>query len=103
MLAQHSYLAQGPGDLEFSKGDLLDVLSEGSSPVPSAGCTGVGFWTLLQGGTGEEMAPPVLFGSYSQEVQACTGFCPELIPAMKTLTLPDHMGQGLFCSFMFSQ
>lgn len=60
MLAQHSYLAQGPGDLEFSKGDLLDILSEGSSPVPSVGCTGGGFWTLLQGGTGEEMAPPVL-------------------------------------------
>ncbi|PKU30487.1 hypothetical protein llap_19208 [Limosa lapponica baueri] len=37
MLAQHSYLAQGPGDLEFSKGDLLDILSEGSSPVLSAG------------------------------------------------------------------
>ncbi|XP_056360843.1 NADPH oxidase activator 1 isoform X3 [Oenanthe melanoleuca] len=33
MLAQHSYLAQGPGDLEFSKGDVLDILSEGSSPV----------------------------------------------------------------------
>ncbi|KAI1232011.1 hypothetical protein IHE44_0007056 [Lamprotornis superbus] len=29
MLAQHSYLAQGPGDLEFSKGDVLDILSEG--------------------------------------------------------------------------
>ncbi|KAM6047424.1 NADPH oxidase activator 1 [Theristicus caerulescens] len=28
MLAQHSYLAQGPGDLEFSKGDVLDILSE---------------------------------------------------------------------------
>ncbi|XP_010190392.1 PREDICTED: neutrophil cytosol factor 2-like, partial [Mesitornis unicolor] len=33
MLAQHSYPAQGPGDLEFSKGDVLDILSEGSSPV----------------------------------------------------------------------
>ncbi|XP_071309789.1 NADPH oxidase activator 1 isoform X1 [Agelaius tricolor] len=33
MLAQHSYLPQGPGDLEFSKGDVLDILSEGSSPV----------------------------------------------------------------------
>lgn len=33
MLAQHSYLAQGPGDLEFSKGDVLDVLAEGSSPL----------------------------------------------------------------------
>lgn len=33
MLAQHSYVAQGPGDLEFSKGDVLDILSEGSSPV----------------------------------------------------------------------
>ncbi|KFQ40512.1 Neutrophil cytosol factor 2, partial [Mesitornis unicolor] len=28
MLAQHSYPAQGPGDLEFSKGDVLDILSE---------------------------------------------------------------------------
>lgn len=37
MLAQHSYSAQGPGDLEFSKGDVLDILSEGSSPVLSAG------------------------------------------------------------------
>ncbi|XP_010145209.1 PREDICTED: NADPH oxidase activator 1, partial [Eurypyga helias] len=36
MLAQHSYLAQGPGDLDFSKGDVLDILSEGSSPVLSA-------------------------------------------------------------------
>lgn len=33
MLAQHSYLAQGPGDLEFSKGDVLHILAEGSSPV----------------------------------------------------------------------
>lgn len=37
MLAQHSYPAQGPGDLEFSKGDVLDILSEGSSPVLSTG------------------------------------------------------------------
>lgn len=39
MLAQHSYLAQGPGDLQFSKGDVLDVLSEGSSPALCT-CTG---------------------------------------------------------------
>ncbi|XP_010020406.1 PREDICTED: neutrophil cytosol factor 2-like, partial [Nestor notabilis] len=37
MLAQHSYPAQGPGDLDFSKGDVLDVLSEGSSRVLSTG------------------------------------------------------------------
>ncbi|XP_069729201.1 NADPH oxidase activator 1 isoform X2 [Phaenicophaeus curvirostris] len=35
MLAQHPYLAQGPGDLEFSKGDVLYILSEGSSPALS--------------------------------------------------------------------
>lgn len=52
MLAQHSYLAQGPGDLEFNKGDVLDILSEGSSPVLPAGCTGTGFWSKLWGGTG---------------------------------------------------
>jgi len=60
MLAQHSYLAQGPGDLEFSRGDVLDILSEGSSPVLSAGCAGAGFRSLLQGGTGQQMASPVL-------------------------------------------
>lgn len=48
MLAQHSYLPQGPGDLEFSKGDVLDVLAEGTSAV------------LLWGGTGEHVASPVL-------------------------------------------
>ncbi|XP_009991971.1 PREDICTED: NADPH oxidase activator 1-like [Chaetura pelagica] len=46
MLAQHSYPAQGPGDLAFSKGDLLDILSEGSSPGLSAGLCWAG---LLEG------------------------------------------------------
>ncbi|XP_009578111.1 PREDICTED: LOW QUALITY PROTEIN: NADPH oxidase activator 1, partial [Fulmarus glacialis] len=50
MLAQHSYVAQGPGDLEFSKGDMLDILSEGSSPVLSAGCIG----RLLESAAGRD-------------------------------------------------
>lgn len=51
MLAQHSYLAQGPGDLEFSKGDVLDILSEGSSPVLSAGL----YWgRLLESAAGRD-------------------------------------------------
>lgn len=57
MLAQHSYLAQGPGDLEFSKGDVLDILSEGSLSSPAAG---PGSWSLLWGGTRENVASPVL-------------------------------------------
>ncbi|KAM6372393.1 NADPH oxidase activator 1 isoform 2-T2 [Pluvialis apricaria] len=40
MLAQHSYLAQGPGDLEFSKGDLLDILSEVNEDWLEGRCNG---------------------------------------------------------------
>ncbi|KAM6047789.1 NADPH oxidase activator 1 isoform 2-T2 [Chlamydotis macqueenii] len=40
MLAQHSYLAQGPGDLEFSKGDVLDVLSEVNEDWLEGHCNG---------------------------------------------------------------
>ncbi|KFQ06820.1 NADPH oxidase activator 1, partial [Haliaeetus albicilla] len=40
MLAQHSYLAQGPGDLEFSKGDVLDVLSEVNEDWLEGHCDG---------------------------------------------------------------
>lgn len=55
MLAQHSYLPQGPGDLEFSKGDVLDVLAEGTSAVlrlgqAVGGCSGEALgnlWPLL--------------------------------------------------------
>ncbi|XP_040462700.1 NADPH oxidase activator 1 isoform X1 [Falco naumanni] len=40
MLAQHSYLAQGPGDLEFSKGDVLDILSEVNEDWLEGRCNG---------------------------------------------------------------
>ncbi|XP_077643992.1 NADPH oxidase activator 1 [Lonchura striata] len=40
MLAQHSYLAQGPGDLEFSKGDVLDILSEVNEDWLEGCCNG---------------------------------------------------------------
>ncbi|OXB66516.1 hypothetical protein ASZ78_011631 [Callipepla squamata] len=40
MLAQHSYTAQGPGDLEFSKGDVLDVLSEVNEDWLEGHCNG---------------------------------------------------------------
>ncbi|KAM6297169.1 NADPH oxidase activator 1 [Aegotheles albertisi] len=40
MLAQHSYLPQGPGDLEFSKGDVLDVLSEVNEDWLEGHCNG---------------------------------------------------------------
>ncbi|XP_063265510.1 NADPH oxidase activator 1 isoform X1 [Prinia subflava] len=40
MLAQHSYLAQGPGDLEFSKGDVLDILSEVNEDWLEGHCNG---------------------------------------------------------------
>ncbi|NXF91077.1 NOXA1 oxidase, partial [Eubucco bourcierii] len=40
MLAQHPYPAQGPGDLEFSKGDLLDVLSEVNEDWLEGRCNG---------------------------------------------------------------
>ncbi|KAF4801695.1 NADPH oxidase activator 1 [Turdus rufiventris] len=40
MLAQHSYLAQGPGDLEFSKGDVLDILSEVNKDWLEGRCNG---------------------------------------------------------------
>ncbi|XP_064379631.1 NADPH oxidase activator 1 isoform X2 [Dromaius novaehollandiae] len=40
MLAQHSYLAQGPGDLEFSKGDTLDILSEVNEDWLEGHCNG---------------------------------------------------------------
>ncbi|XP_041262453.1 NADPH oxidase activator 1 isoform X6 [Onychostruthus taczanowskii] len=40
MLAQHSYLAQGPGDLEFSKGDVLDILSEVNEDWLEGQCNG---------------------------------------------------------------
>lgn len=79
MLAQHSYLAQGPGDLEFSKGDVLDVLSEGSSLVWSAG---LNWGRLLESIAGRDWGmdglSSAVSGSYCQEVQACAGFCLEL-------------------------
>ncbi|XP_062472053.1 NADPH oxidase activator 1 isoform X3 [Pezoporus occidentalis] len=40
MLAQHSYPAQGPGDLDFSKGDVLDVLSEVNEDWLEGHCNG---------------------------------------------------------------
>ncbi|RMB93565.1 hypothetical protein DUI87_30264 [Hirundo rustica rustica] len=40
MLAQHSYLAQGPGDLEFSKGDVLDILAEVNEDWLEGCCNG---------------------------------------------------------------
>ncbi|KAJ7405584.1 NADPH oxidase activator 1 [Willisornis vidua] len=40
MLAEHSYLAQGPGDLEFSKGDVLDILSEVNEDWLEGRCNG---------------------------------------------------------------
>ncbi|KFU86659.1 NADPH oxidase activator 1, partial [Chaetura pelagica] len=40
MLAQHSYPAQGPGDLAFSKGDLLDILSEVNEDWLEGHCNG---------------------------------------------------------------
>ncbi|XP_068020263.1 NADPH oxidase activator 1 isoform X1 [Melanerpes formicivorus] len=40
MLALHPYPAQGPGDLEFSKGDLLDVLSEVNEEWLEGRCKG---------------------------------------------------------------
>ncbi|XP_040541613.1 NADPH oxidase activator 1 isoform X3 [Gallus gallus] len=40
MLAQHSYSAQGPGDLEFSKGDVLDILSEVNEDWLEGHCNG---------------------------------------------------------------
>ncbi|TRZ12736.1 hypothetical protein HGM15179_014384 [Zosterops borbonicus] len=40
MLAQHSYLPQGPGDLEFSKGDVLDVLAEVNEDWLEGRCNG---------------------------------------------------------------
>ncbi|KGL81521.1 NADPH oxidase activator 1, partial [Tinamus guttatus] len=40
LLAQHDYLAQGPGDLEFSKGDTLDVLSEVNEDWLEGHCNG---------------------------------------------------------------
>ncbi|KFZ61718.1 NADPH oxidase activator 1, partial [Antrostomus carolinensis] len=40
MLAQHSYLAQGPGDLDFSKGDVLDILSEVNEDWLEGCCNG---------------------------------------------------------------
>ncbi|XP_026716302.1 NADPH oxidase activator 1 isoform X2 [Athene cunicularia] len=40
MLAQHSYPAQGPGDLEFSKGDVLDILSEVNEDWLEGRCNG---------------------------------------------------------------
>ncbi|KAM8796723.1 NADPH oxidase activator 1 [Eudromia elegans] len=40
MLAQHDYLAQGPGDLEFSKGDTLDILSEVNEDWLEGHCNG---------------------------------------------------------------
>ncbi|XP_014125919.1 NADPH oxidase activator 1 isoform X1 [Zonotrichia albicollis] len=40
MLAQHSYLPQGPGDLEFSKGDVLDILSEVNEDWLEGRCNG---------------------------------------------------------------
>ncbi|KFZ67966.1 NADPH oxidase activator 1, partial [Podiceps cristatus] len=40
MQAQHTYLAQGPGDLEFSKGDVLDVLSEVNEDWLEGRCDG---------------------------------------------------------------
>ncbi|XP_025929151.1 NADPH oxidase activator 1 [Apteryx rowi] len=40
MLAQHGYLAQGPGDLEFSKGDTLDILSEVNEDWLEGHCNG---------------------------------------------------------------
>ncbi|KFO84644.1 NADPH oxidase activator 1, partial [Buceros rhinoceros silvestris] len=40
LLARHSYLAQGPGDLEFSKGDVLDVLSEVNEDWLEGRCNG---------------------------------------------------------------
>ncbi|KAM4889690.1 NADPH oxidase activator 1 [Sylvia borin] len=40
MLAQHSYLAQGPGDLEFSKGDVLDILAEVNEDWLEGRCNG---------------------------------------------------------------
>uniref|UniRef100_A0A8C9ELM2 NADPH oxidase activator 1 n=1 Tax=Pavo cristatus TaxID=9049 RepID=A0A8C9ELM2_PAVCR len=40
MLAQHSYPAQGPGDLEFSKGDVLDILSEVNEDWLEGHCNG---------------------------------------------------------------
>uniref|UniRef100_A0A8C3JF74 NADPH oxidase activator 1 n=1 Tax=Calidris pygmaea TaxID=425635 RepID=A0A8C3JF74_9CHAR len=58
MLAQHSYLAQGPGDLEFSKGDLLDILSEVNEDWLEGRCNGKTgifpkcFATQIQDGSG---------------------------------------------------
>ncbi|KAM6316014.1 NADPH oxidase activator 1 [Podargus strigoides] len=40
MLAQHSYLAQGPADLEFNKGDMLDILSEVNEDWLEGRCNG---------------------------------------------------------------
>ncbi|KAM9521809.1 NADPH oxidase activator 1 isoform 4-T4 [Guaruba guarouba] len=40
MLAQYSYSAQGPGDLDFSKGDVLDVLSEVNEDWLEGHCNG---------------------------------------------------------------
>ncbi|KFO76034.1 NADPH oxidase activator 1, partial [Cuculus canorus] len=40
MLAQHPYLAQGPGDLEFSKGDVLYILSEVNEDWLEGCCNG---------------------------------------------------------------
>ncbi|XP_071622178.1 NADPH oxidase activator 1 isoform X2 [Heliangelus exortis] len=40
MLAQHPYPAQGPGDLEFSKGDMLDILSEVNEDWLEGCCNG---------------------------------------------------------------
>lgn len=40
MLAQHAYPAQGPGDLEFSKGDMLDILSEVNEEWLEGHCNG---------------------------------------------------------------
>ncbi|XP_064892264.1 NADPH oxidase activator 1 isoform X2 [Columba livia] len=40
MLARHSYFAQGPGDLEFSKGDVLDILSEVNEDWLEGHCNG---------------------------------------------------------------
>ncbi|XP_053852081.1 NADPH oxidase activator 1 isoform X2 [Vidua macroura] len=40
MLAQHSYLAQELGDLDFSKGDVLDILSEVNEDWLEGHCNG---------------------------------------------------------------
>ncbi|XP_043843503.1 NADPH oxidase activator 1 [Dromiciops gliroides] len=40
MVAQHSYSAQGPEDLEFQKGDTLDILSEVNDQWLEGHCSG---------------------------------------------------------------